>query len=253
MADSKTHQEHPLANILINVLIPVVALGALSKDPDAADSKLWHIGPVNAMIAALVPPLAYGAWHFIKTRKFNFFSGLGLFSVLLTGGLTIYLWNADGTVKENAGLFFALKEASIPFLLGLAVFLSRRTATPLVNVFLYNDSVFDVPRIERVVAEKNAEGEYRKLLDLANTLFASSFFLSTVLNIALVMAFFHGFDRTDPGAREEYNAIVGKITGWGFVVIGVPLLVVLFFTLQKLIKGLREVTGLTDEEIMVPR
>ena len=32
-ADTKTHQEHPLANILINVLIPVFALGALSKDP----------------------------------------------------------------------------------------------------------------------------------------------------------------------------------------------------------------------------
>ena len=34
MAANKDHQEHPLANILVNVLIPVLALSYLSKDPE---------------------------------------------------------------------------------------------------------------------------------------------------------------------------------------------------------------------------
>ena len=103
-------QEHPLANILINVLIPVLALSYLSKDPAMQDeAKLWHIGPLKALFVALVFPIGYGVWFFVKTRKMNFFSSLGFFSVLLTGGLTLFLWNKDGTVKEHAAVLFGLK------------------------------------------------------------------------------------------------------------------------------------------------
>lgn len=258
MADTKTHQEHPLANILINVLIPVLVLSYLSKDPAlqeqlGKDAKPWHIGPIKALVVALALPLGYGIWHFIKTRKFNFFSGLGLFSVLLTGCLTVYLWNKDGTVKEHAGLLFGLKEAAIPLALGFAVFFSRRSATPLLNVFLYNDSIFDIPKIEKRVDEKEETTAYGKLLDQANILFAGSFFLSSALNLLLALFFFRGFDRTAADALEVYNGIIGKLTGWGFAVIGIPLLVILYYTLQRLLKGLREITGYKDEELLLPR
>ncbi|MBK1827850.1 VC0807 family protein [Haloferula rosea] len=258
MADPKTHQEHPLANILINVLIPVMVLSYLSKDPAlqeqmGKDAKLWHIGPIKALGVALALPLGYGVWHFVKTRKFNFFSGLGLFSVLLTGCLTLYLWNKDGTVKEHAGILFGLKEAAIPLALGFAVFFSRRSATPLLNVFLYNDSLFDIPKIEKQVEAKNGNAAYQKLLDQANALFAGSFFLSSALNLLLALFFFHGFDRTANDALEVYNGIIGKLTGWGFAVIGIPLLGILFLTLQRLLKGLREITGYKDDELLLPR
>ena len=108
---NKPHQEHPLANILINVLIPVLALSYLSKDPAlqrllGESVKFWHIGPMNALLVALAFPVSYGLWFFSKTKKMNFFSGLGLVSVLLTGGLTLFLWNKDGTVKEHAAILF---------------------------------------------------------------------------------------------------------------------------------------------------
>jgi hypothetical protein len=258
MADPKTHQEHPLANILINVLIPVMVLSYLSKDPAIQEQmgkavKPWHIGPIKALVVALVLPLGYGVWHFAKTRKFNFFSGLGLFSVLLTGCLTLYLWNKDGTVKEHAGLLFGIKEAAIPLALGFAVFFSRRSATPLLNVFLYNDSIFDIPKIEKQVATRDEKPAYEKLLDQANLLFAGSFFLSSALNLLLALFFFKGFDRTAADALEVYNGIIGKLTGWGFAVIGIPLLAILYFTLQRLLKGLREITGYKDDELLLPR
>ncbi|MCU0794359.1 MAG: hypothetical protein MUF31_00285 [Akkermansiaceae bacterium] len=258
MPDAKPKQENPLANILINVLIPVLVLSYLSKDPDVQkllgkDPKPWHIGPLKAIIVALALPLGYGIWHFVQTRKLNFFSGLGLLSVALTGGLTLYLWNKDGTVKEHAGILFGLKEAAIPLALGIGVLLSRRTATPLLHVFLYNDSLFDIPKIERRVSENLRSEDYRSLLDRANALFAASFFLSSVLNLGLASFFFHGFDRTATDALEQYNGIVGRLTGWGFAVIGIPLLAFLYLTLQRLIKGLREITGLSDQEILLPR
>ena len=258
MYEKKTPQDHPLANILINVIIPVLILSYLSKDPELQEklgkvARPWHIGPLKAMVLALVLPLGYGAWHFIKTRKGNFFSALGLVSVLLSGGLTLFLWNADGTVKPNAGILFGIKEALIPLVLGIAILTSHRSPTPLIRVFLYNDSIFDIPKIERRVAELNAGPEYNKLLLGATKLFAASFFLSSLMNLALAQWFFRGFDATAIDALENYNAIVARLTGWGFAVIGVPILVFLFFTLRRLLKGLGALTGFSDEQLMLPR
>ncbi len=254
----KPAQEHPLANILINVLIPVLALSYLSKDPAiqemlGKDVRPWHIGPLKALIVALAFPIGYGIWFFAKTKKMNFFSGLGLFSVLLTGGLTLFLWNKDGTVKEHAAVLFGLKEASIPFVLGIAIIASHWSKTPLLRTFLYSDSLFDVNKIERKVGELGKEPEYQKVLLNATVLFSLSFFVSTVMNFGLAMYFLGDLNHAAPDAREIYNAKVAKVTGWGFVVIGVPIMAFLFFTLRKLLTGLRGLTGMSDEELMMPR
>lgn len=250
--------ENPLANILVNVLLPVLILSFVSKDPElqrllGKTPKPWHLGPMKALILALALPLGYGIWFFVKTRKGNFFSALGLVSVLLTGGLTLYLWNRDGTVKPGAGALFGLKEASIPFILGIAILLSQRTANPLIRVFLYNDSIFDIPKIEGRVGERSVQDAYRTLLSKSNRLFAGAFFLSALINLALSLYLFGSFDHTAADALETYNAIVAKVTGWSFAVVLVPVIAFLFITLQKLIAGLREITGLKDEEILLPR
>ena len=258
MPDLKPKQEHPLANILVNVIVPALVLSFLSKDPEI-QAKLgkvarpWHIGPLWAMVIALVLPLGYGIWHYIQTRKGNFFSALGLISVLLSGGLTLYLWNDDGSVKPNAGLLFGLKEGLIPLFLGFAILSSRKSATPLIRVFLYNDTIFDIPKIEARIAQRGEESRYSGLLDGATRLFAASFFLSAVMNVGLAQWFFRGFDAKAIDALEVYNAIIGKLQWAGFIAIGVPLMGILFLILTKLLKGLRELTGLKDDELMMPR
>lgn len=258
MPEKKTAQDHPLANILINVIVPVLILSYLSKDPDLQERlgksvQPWHIGPLKAMVLALALPLGYGAWHFIKTRKGNFFSALGLISVLLSGGLTLYLWNKDGTVKPNAGMLFGIKEALIPLVLGIAILRSHRSPTPLIRVFLYNDSIFDIPKIEKRVAELSAQEGYDKVLLGATRLFALSFFISSVMNLVLAQWFFRNFNPTAVDALEKFNQIIGSVTGWGFAVIGVPILIFLFFTLRRLLKGLEQLTGMKDDELMLPR
>lgn len=257
-ADKPKSTEHPLANILINVLIPVLALSYLSKDPAFQQAigkavRPWHIGPAKALTVALIFPIGYGIWHFAKTRKANFFSALGFVSVLLTGGLTMYLWNKDGTVKPHADVLFGLKEASIPLMLGLAVLGSHYTPSPLLRTFLYTDSIFDIPKIENRVSAIGRETDYQHILFRATLLFAASFFLSTALNFGLAVYFLHDLDHSAANAREMFNERVAKVTGYGFLVIGVPILFFLFFTLQRLLKGLGKLTGLKDEEMMLPR
>jgi hypothetical protein len=73
------------------------------------------------------------------------------------------------------------------------------------------------------------------------------------MNLGLAQWFFHGFDASAIDALENYNSIVAKVTGWGFAVIGVPILIFLFFTLRSLLKGLGKLTGYKDEELMLPR
>jgi hypothetical protein len=84
-------------------------------------------------------------------------------------------------------------------------------------------------------------------------LFAASFFVSTVLNFLLSLHFLGGIDHTSPDAQEQYNLQVAKLTGWGFVVIALPMMVVLAGTLFRLLAGLRRITGLSTEDILHPR
>ena len=257
--DAKPPQENPLANILVNVLIPIAALTMLSKDPailelDGETPRPWHLGPVPALVIALALPIGYGVWFFIKHRKLNFFSVVGLVSVLLTGGLTLYLWQEDGSVRRSAPVLFGIKEASIPFILGLAIFFSHWTKTPLLNTLLYSPQIFDIKKIENRINENDAMPAYSALLFSSTTFLAASFLISTVANFFLAQHFLGDIDfDNQSAAREEYNKGVGKLTGWGFVAIGLPILVILFYVMWRLVTGLRKLTGLETEEILLPR
>ena len=122
---AQPNQEKPLANIMVNVLIPVVALSFLSKNPGEAGAKLWHIGPLWGMVVAVAFPLFYGLFDLIKKRKVNFFSVLGIGSVLLTGGITIKVWEGEDGVAANAATLFAIKEALIPVVFGITILASH--------------------------------------------------------------------------------------------------------------------------------
>lgn len=242
---AKKQQDNPLANIMWNVLIPIVALSFLGKDGD----KFWHVGPVYGMLIAVSLPVIYGIHHLIKTKKPNFFSILGVVSILLTGGIAIMAYRENGTVDEQAPLWFALKEAAIPFVFGVTILISHWTKTPLVRVFLYNPDFFNIPVIEQRVEEKQNTPAYKKLLFSGTLLLAGSFFLSMVMNYFLAMYFLKG----NTGSQEDFNDGVAKLTGWGFAVIGVPMLVILMITMWRFVSGLRNLTGLDNEEILLPR
>ena len=241
---SAADQENPLANIMVNILIPVVALSMLSKTGD----KPWHIGPLYGMIIAVAFPTVYGIWFLAKNRKFNFFSVLGVIGIMLTGGITLYVWDADGGIKPNAALLFAIKEAAIPIILGATILYSHKTKKPLVEVFLLNPDILDIARIEKAVDQKNARPAYDAMRLKGTWMLAGSLLLSAVFNFVLAMIFLSG--KAD---RESYNAAVGKLTWVGFLVIGIPLMVIMMTGLFYLIKKIREITGLDKDEVFLPR
>lgn len=242
---AKKAKENPLMNVLINVLIPVVALSALSKE----GGKMWHIGPLWGMIVAVAFPVVYGIWDLITRKKVNFFSIVGIIGVLLTGGITLYVWNDDGTVKPNAAFFFAIKEATIPTVFGILILGSHYTGKPLMRLFLYSPELFDVGRIEKAVAKRNENGNYQKALFRTTCIMAASFFVSACLNYGLAMHFLKGAEHS----RIAYNEAIAKLTGWGYLVIGVPCMVIWFIAGWLLVKRLKALSGLEFEDMTVPR
>lgn len=240
-------REHPLANILVNVVLPILALSYLGKD----GTRFWHLGPVIGMVIAICLPLSYGIRDLIRSRKLNPFSVLGLVSVLLTGGITLMVWNDDGTIHPKAALLFAIKEATIPMILGLSFLVSCKMRTPLVKVFLLNPEIFDMARIEKVVERDGKTGEYNRIIWRATLGMAGSFALATALNFFVSLHFIGKVDVVAANARELYNDAVAALTGWSFVIIGVPAFIMMIGTLIYVVKALEKTTQLDRDDFLM--
>ena len=94
---SAPKEESLLLNLVCNIILPTLILTKFSGEN--------YLGIKLAIIIALAFPLIYGLHDFITRGKLNFFSGLGVVSVSLTGGISLL---------EMDAIYIAIKEASIP-------------------------------------------------------------------------------------------------------------------------------------------
>src|SRR5690606_28812719 len=114
-------------NLLCNAVFPAVVLTTLSKE--------HRLGPMWALVLAISLPLGYGIYDLGTRRKWNVFSVIGVISIGLTGGFGLF---------KLSGLWFAVKEAAVPLVLGTAIPLTLRTRQPLVKVLVCNDQVLNM-------------------------------------------------------------------------------------------------------------
>lgn len=219
-------RESLLLNLAFNIVVPMLILSKLSE----------RLGSMNALLLALAFPLGYGVYDFWARRSFNFVSGLGFFSTLATGGL--------GLLKLEP-FWFAVKEACVPALIGLAVLVSQFTKRPLVRQFMLNEQVINLPRVNAALDEHGMHDAFEALLRVSSLLLAGSFFLSAGLNFALARYLITAMPDT-----PEFNAQYGRMLVWSWPVIVVPSMAVMVFALWRLVTGLQRMTGLQMEEIL---
>ena len=199
-------------------------------------SKPERLGPELALIVALAFPLGYGIWDFVRRKKFNFIAGIGFVSTLLTGGF--------GLAKVD-GIWFAVKEASVPLVIGLMVALSMKSRRPLIREFVYNDQVIDVPKVDAALAERGAKGEFERLLANASWIVIASFLGSAVVNFVLAR-----WILTAPSGTDAFNEQLGTLQIWNYVAISVPQMGALMFAVLRLFAGIKRLTGLEMEAIL---
>ena len=224
----KPRKESLLANLLFNIVIPTLILTRLSGDD-------W-LGTKLALVVALAFPLFYGLRDFLQFGKVNFFSALGIVSVLFTGGISLLELPAE---------YIAIKEAAIPGMLGVATVASLYTRWPLVKTFIYNDMILDTGKIARALAGKGNRNAFERTLQQATWMIAGSFLLSSALNYILAKLMLQS-----PPGTEAFNIELGKMTIVSYGVIVVPSMVILLSALFFMIHRITKLTGLKLEEIV---
>ncbi len=222
-------QPHPLLDFALTIILPSIALEKLSA-PD-------RLGPLWALIVALMLPLGFGIWCFMQKRGLNFFSVLGLTAVIITGVLGLWHLNA---------MWFAAKEAMFPIFLGIAFPLSHRWGKPLINEMLLNPQIINQPALHRALDTPEKHHDFAQLLKKASWGMAGTMLLSSVSNFALALYLLG--DKV-PGS-EEYTKAIGRLNWGGFLVIGIPLMGVTLGLLLWLLRSITRLTGLERDDLM---
>ena len=216
-----------LINIGFNIVIPTLILTKLSGDD--------YLGPVYSIIVALAFPIGFGLREYTQTQKTNFFSLLGIFSVVMTGGMSLLQLDPQ---------YIAIKEAAIPAIFGLATLFSVRTKYPLVRTFLFNEQVLQIHKVKDALEKNQAEQAFEQKLTIASYMVASSFFMSSALNYVLAKVILV----SEPGTTA-FTEELGKMTALSFPVIAVPSTIVLMATLFYLLHHIQKLTHLKADDI----
>ena len=229
-------KENMLLNIGFNILLPIMVLNKGKKYFGEYLEPYFENVAVGILIIAILFPVCYFIYDYFKRSKYNVFSILGLISVLLTGGIGIL---------EIPTQWFAVKEAAIPLLIGIAVVVSLKTPWPLIRTLLYNPEILDVDKVHDALVAHDSESAFEKLLAKCTWLLAFSFLLSGILNFGLAR-----WIVVSPSGTDAFNSEVSKMMAWSWPVIVIPSMAIMMVTLWMLLGGIKQMTGLELEDIL---
>jgi intracellular septation protein A len=227
--------ENLFANIAFNIVIPVLILNKGSK-------FFENNGATYALILALAFPIFYGAYDYIKKGEKNYISLLGVANVVFTGGLAL---------MKTEGIWFAIKEAAFPLIIGIFVFITAYTKKPAIKFMICNENVMNMDKVFAVLTERGTLPLFNIHLKRSTQFLAYSFFLSAALNFFLAIRIFTKIDPNLPEKQYEeiLNSQIADMTTYGYLVIALPSMIILGLILMYLLRGLKSLTGLELEEI----
>jgi hypothetical protein len=230
---SAPHQPppNPLLEIALTIILPSIVLDKLST-PE-------RLGPLWALVVSLAFPVGFGIWCFIQRKGWNLFSVLGFVTILITGGL--------GLLKLPA-FWFAVKESTIPLIIGVAFPLSHRFGKPLINAMIMQPHVINVEAMKAALNTPQRQADYKKALFRASCEMGLGMLVSSVLNFFLAMYLLGG---KEP-ATEAFMKGMAKLNWMGMIVIGVPMMVIMLIVFFRLLKHVTRITGLERDDLMNP-
>ncbi|MBY0553531.1 hypothetical protein K2P97_03310 [bacterium] len=227
-------QENSFSHILFNILIPVLILNKGHK---------YGLDPKAALVIALSFPLFFTLKSLIKSKKVDFISLLGLLNVLISGVLTLL---------TLGGIWFAIKEAAFPLLIGCFVLGSSFSKSPFFQSLFLNPATFDVEKVENKLDTEQKKQDFFLLMKKLTQLLSLSFLLSAFLNFVLAIKIFTPLSEalTEAQKQELLNEQLSQMTLYSMGVILVPSMVFLGALLFYSFKKINELTGLTTDDLL---
>ena len=228
---TQTHTKRPnntLLELVFNIVIPSVILMKLSGNE--------YLGSMYALIVALLFPIGYGLYDFIKKKSMNFISLLGFLSTLLTGGIGLFELDVE---------WLAIKEAAIPSAIGLVVLISGFWGKPLIAKILLNPMLFNLDLIYETLSNRKKTEEFKAKIQRANHLLSMTFVFSATMNYLLAK-----WIVVSPAGTAKFNEQLGEMTILSYPVIAIPSMIMLTAILFYVVKTVTRLTGLTWEQIL---
>lgn len=228
---TQTHTKRPnntLLELVFNIVIPSVILMKLSGNE--------YLGSMYALIVALLFPIGYGLYDFIKNKSMNFISLLGFLSTLLTGGIGLFELDVE---------WLAIKEAAIPSAIGLVVLISGFWGKPLIAKILLNPMLFNLDLIYETLSNRKKTEEFKAKIQRANHLLSMTFVFSATMNYLLAK-----WIVVSPAGTAKFNEQLGEMTILSYPVIAIPSMIMLTAILFYVVKTVTRLTGLTWEQIL---
>ena len=227
-------QQNSFSHILFSILIPVLILNKGHKY--GLDAKL-------SVIIALSFPLFFTLKSLISSKKIDFISLLGLVNVLISGVLTLL---------TLGGIWFALKEAAFPLLIGCFVLGSSFTRSPFFKTLFLNPNTFDIVKVENKLDNDDKKEDFALLMKHLTQLLSLSFLLSACLNFALALHIFTPLsDSLSIVQKQELlNEQLSQMTLYALGIILVPSMIFLGALLYYSFKKINEITGLTADDLL---
>lgn len=232
--------ENAFVSLLFNIALPVLLLNKLTG---FLTENIGDHGPTLALVIALAFPTGYGLYDYLKRKKKNMISILGFFNILMTGGLALL---------QTEGIWFAVKEAAFPLLIGVFVWLSTYGKKPFIELFIYNDKLLNLPLIEERLEEKQNQSRLHQHLKQSTYFLAGSFLLSAILNFVLARFIFVDSPAALSAVEKAsvLNEQIAEMTWLSWIVIVIPSMICMFAILWHLFAGIHKLTGLKMNEII---
>lgn len=223
------------SNILFNIIIPVLILNKGHK---------LGLEPHYTVIIALSFPLFFATKSLMESKKINYIALLGLMNVIVSGTLTLL---------ALGGIWFAIKEAAFPLLIGIFVFISSWSRKPFFKTLFMNPATFDLEKIETHLNTEDKKLQFNLLMKKTTQLLSLSFLMSALLNFILSLRIFTPLPETltHPEKQALLNQQLSQMTLLSMGVILLPSILflggIMFFTFKRI----NYLTGLTTDELII--
>ena len=212
-------KENPLISISFNIFIPVLILKngenwihKILQLLDIAELPVQFLDTINlssmAFLIALIFPVGYFIYDFLKRKNVNVISILGFINVLLTGGIGIF--------GERFGLsknWFIVKEGALPSFIGLGFIILRKLRKNSFNRILLNDIIFDNDKINSSI-QYEKQNEFEIIVHRAGSRFIIGLFMSSFIQLILASLIV----TSNPG-ESSFNEQVATMTWVSFLAV----------------------------------
>ena len=243
-------KENPLISISFNIFIPVLILKngenwihKILQLLDIAELPVQFLDTINlssmAFLIALIFPVGYFIYDFLKRKNVNVISILGFINVLLTGGIGIF--------GERFGLsknWFIVKEGALPSFIGLGFIILRKLRKNSFNRILLNDIIFDNDKINSSI-QYEKQNEFEIIVHRAGSYFIIGLFMSSFIQLILATLIV----TSNPG-ESSFNEQVATMTWVSFLAVFVITMSVVGKGYLGLISGVEKITGLKKEDFL---